>query len=676
MAIKLMVADPQAVNLNVNGDSTVSLKLGEAIIGVMPSPYSGSYTVTPTESVQTLETEGMSMSSDVTVDAISSTYVGSDIPLRSGTDLTANGATVSVPNGYYSESETKSVQIGSEGTPTATKSAVNNHSVTVTPSVTNAEGYISGGTHAGAAVSVSAADLVSGSQTVTSNQTIDATNLAEVVVDVNPSLQTKSVAPSLSAQTVSPDSGYYGLSEVSVSAMPTATWRGGSRIEPTISMAVDPTTGEVSASVNTSTAIMPLNGSGYADRITTYGVTVANGNTLQLDTQNGSTITPTTSEQTAVPSGTYTLGDVTVDPIPSQYIIPTGTKSITANGTGIDVTSYASVDVAVPGSSPNLQNKTKSYTPSETAQSETVSADAGYDGLGTVDVSVDAISSTYVGSGITRRDSTDLSASGATVSVPSGYYESNESKAIASGTAKPPTTISGSQATLSTGTNTITLQKTLNVTPQVSPGYIASGTQDSVLVSLNASVPTQAAQTLYPSSSDQTIQSGRYLTGNQTVKAVAVSSNLIASNIKDGVTVTVGDSADPDRILSVTGTYTGGGGGSVQFDTKTETASNYPVSLSFSQMKGESKAFVVRLNAQVSSSGSTTYYYIVDISHFGTTTHGNCFRIGSTRRVDNITSGYSWSYSNSTLTITSSASSRSASPGAFYSGSYELLYCY
>lgn len=120
-----------------------------------------------------------------------------------------------------------------------------------------------------------------------------------------------------------------------------------------------------------------------------------------------------------------------------------------------------------------------------------------------------------------------------------------------------------------------------------------------------------------------------------------------------------------------------GGGGSVQFDTKTASGgSTYPTSLQFTSMKGEPKAFVLRLNAQVSSSGSTTYYYIVDIAAFGTTTHGNCFRIGSTRRVDNITSGYSWSYSGTTLTITSSAASRSASPGAFYNGSYELMYAY
>lgn len=145
-------------------------------------------------------------------------------------------------------------------------------------------------------------------------------------------------------------------------------------------------------------------------------------------------------------------------------------------------------------------------------------------------------------------------------------------------------------------------------------------------------------------------------------------------------TATASDVASGKYFYTAAGVLTqgtnSGGGGGVSYDTKTTTASNYPVSLSFSSMKGEPKAFVVRLNAQVSSSGNTTYYYIVDVSAFGTTTHGNCFRIGSTRRVDNITSGYSWSYSSSTLTITSSAASRSASPGAFYSGSYELLYVY
>ena len=312
------------------------------------------------------------------------------------------------------------------------------------------------------------------------------------------------------------------------------------------------------------------------------------------------------------------------------YVRPQGTLEISANGQGIDVAEYAAVDVAVPSSQPSLQAKTNI---SPTTSSQTITADTGYDGLSSVQIN-----------------------------------------AMPSGSASPAASISGTSATVSTGTNTLTLSKTVSNTPQVTAGYVASGTAGNSNVSLTASITTQAAQTIYPSSSDQTISSGRYLTGTQTIKGVTTS-NLTADNIKSGVTVTVGDSSDADRVLSVTGTYSGGGG-SVQFDTKTATASNYPTSLSFTSMKGEPKAFVVRLNAQVSSSGNTTYYYIVDISHFGTTTHGNCFRVGSTRRVDNITSGYSYTYSGTTLTVTSSASSRSASPGAFYSGSYELLYAY
>lgn len=43
--------------------------------------------------------------------------------------------------------------------------------------------------------------------------------------------------------------------------------------------------------------------------------------------------------------------EVTINvPIPEGYIVPSGSKSISLNGTGIDVTQYATVDVAVPAS--------------------------------------------------------------------------------------------------------------------------------------------------------------------------------------------------------------------------------------------------------------------------------------------------------------------------------------
>ena len=183
-----------------------------------------------------------------------------------------------------------------------------------------------------------------------------------------------------------------------------------------------------------------------------------------------------------------------------------------------------------------------SVTPTESAQT-IGGADVMMEGA----VTVNAIPSNYVGSGITQRTSSDLSASGATVTAPSGYYASSASKSVASGSASAPSTISGTSASVSTGTNTLTLSKTVSVTPTVSAGYVSSGTTTNSSVSLTASVTTKGATTYTPTTSNQTIASGTYLTGTQTISGDA---NLVAGNIKSGTT-----------IFGVTGTYTGGGGG-------------------------------------------------------------------------------------------------------------------
>jgi len=133
-----------------------------------------------------------------------------------------------------------------------------------------------------------------------------------------------------------------------------------------------------------------------------------------------------------------------------------------------------------------------------------------------------------------ENDSSDLSASGATVTVPAGYYASAASKSVASGSATPAATISATGASVSTGTNTLTLSKSVTNTPTVSAGYVTSGTSGSSSVSLTANVTTKAAATITPGTSNQTIAAGTYLTGAQTISGDA---NLLAGNIVYGKTI-------------------------------------------------------------------------------------------------------------------------------------------
>lgn len=110
-------------------------------------------------------------------------YVGTE--KRSAADLIVSGDTVTAPEGFYQVDASKAVAHGTEGVPAATKGQVSDHSVLVTPSVTNEAGYIAGGTKTGEGVLVTAAELVSGNKAITENGSdIDVTNYETASVDV------------------------------------------------------------------------------------------------------------------------------------------------------------------------------------------------------------------------------------------------------------------------------------------------------------------------------------------------------------------------------------------------------------------------------------------------------------------------------------------------------------
>lgn len=138
----------------------------------------------------------------------------------------------------------------------------------------------------------------------------------------------------------------------------------------------------------------------------------------------------------------------------------------------------------------SINNQNKTVTPSSSTQTITADAGHGYTGLGTVTVN-----------------------------------------AVPSGSASPAASISDTGATLSSGTNTLTLSKTVSNTPQVTAGYISSGTAGNSVISLTASVPTKASQTYNPTTdTDVTIPSGTYLTGDQIFKKMLWQQKTITSN--------------------------------------------------------------------------------------------------------------------------------------------------
>lgn len=194
------------------------------------------------------------------------------------------------------------------------------------------------------------------------------------------------------------------------------------------------------------------------------------------------------------------------------------------------------------GGGGTMQSKSVSYTPSTSAQSQTVTADDGYDGLSSVAVSVAAMPSGTEGTPTATKGTVSNNSVTVTPSVTNsaGYIEGGTKTGTAV-TVSASELVAGYQIKTANGTYDVTNLASLIV--QVPNSYSAS--DEGKVVSNGALVAQTAHADVTPTTSDQTIDT----TTNNSLK-VKGDADLIAGNIKKDV-----------EIFGVTGSYEGGGGG-------------------------------------------------------------------------------------------------------------------
>lgn len=322
------------------------------------------------------------------------------------------------------------------------------------------------------------------------------TDDVQIELDLNEKTQSDLV---VSGDTVTVPSGYYAA-QVSATVDAGSATTPATAITANPTLTLDPDAGVVSGAVSESESVTPTVVEGYVTSGTAGTVSVSGSGTLNLAT------TSVTEGTTTVSGSTATRGKAEWNRgwIQSGEIAAAAFGNAPASGK----TAASYVDISNTTAAPVLITEDYLYI------------NQGY--TDNLKISLAKL--------IPDGASADLAAG----HILSGYsaYD-NDGKLIAG------TIPTKSSATVTNSDNVVTVEA----------GYYPENVTHTVGTA-------KAAAAYNVSSSDQTIASGQYLTGAQTIKAVATE-GISAANVKYGVDVKVGDDGDDDRIIGVTGTFTG-----------------------------------------------------------------------------------------------------------------------
>ena len=296
----------------------------------------------------------------------------------------------------------------------------------------------------------------------------------------NYNLQSKTASPTKLQQNITPDSGYYGLSDVTIQPIPDQY----QDVSSVTAVAADVLTGKVIVTEDgtVTPGTMPNNGA-VSKTLTTSetSYTIPSGyhsgtGSVSISTETKSA-TPTKQQQTVTPTSGKVLSSVTVAAIPAEYITTTDATA-TADQILADETAYVAGE-KITGTMPNIGSAKK--TLDTTTTSYTI-AEGYHDGTGAVNIVTETKSATPTKSEQNITPTTGKVLSKVTVAaIPAAYQDVSEVTATATDV------LDGKYFVTSTGVKTegampnngaisATIDGLSTTSYQVAAGYTSGGT--------------------------------------------------------------------------------------------------------------------------------------------------------------------------------------------------------